>query len=345
MFRRSHRDSRRILPFAAAIYAGRLLLAFWLSFGAATSPMAQERGLAEPVTIWRADHHMHVASADICARLGDCVEDHDPAIIAAEDAIAALDEAFVGRGVVFSSAYLYGLRSLALDPDEIAHQIRLENEFTAAQVARSAGRLVGFLSVDPLSVSAFAELEAWRDSELLTGLKLHLTASAVDLHNAKHRARLAAVFQTAGAQGLPVAVHIGGGDFGSVETEIFIESVLPHAGDSIVQVAHAGGGYPFSLDHHAETLHLFADHMTADDPRTRRLLFDLSYMPAPEEDADTVAALARAMRRIGMQRFLFGSDYNVLSPAAQVAALGRLKLTEDEMRVLHANCAPWVCAE
>ena len=144
---------------------------------------------------------------------------------------------------------------------------------------------------------------------------------------------------------MPIAVHIGGGDFGSVEARIVIESVLPHAGKSIVQVAHAGGGYPFRLDHHADILNLFAEYIAADDPRTRRVLFDLSYVPAPEEGPDTVAALSEAMRRIGVERFLFGSDYNVLSPAAQVAALTRLQLTEDEMRILRVNCAPWVCTD
>jgi predicted TIM-barrel fold metal-dependent hydrolase len=334
-----------ILPTAIAADARALLVACCLAAGASTPLPAQESGMGAQAATWRADHHMHVASPDICARLGDCVEDHDPAVVSADDAIAALDAASIARGVVFSSAYLYGLPALGLDSREIAQRVRQENEFTAAEVTRAGGRLVGFLSIDPLSPSAIAELEAWRDSELLVGLKLHFTASAVDLHDSDHRARLVAVFETAAAQGLPIAVHIGGGDFGPLEAQIFIESVLPHAGNSIVQVAHAGGGYPFRLSHHADILNLFAERIAADDPRARRVMFDLSYVPAPEEGPDTVAALKQAMRRIGVERFLFGSDYNVLSPAAQLAALERLQLTEDEMRILRGNCADWVCTE
>ena len=333
------------MPTAVAADARALFLACCLAAGASAPLLAQESSIAARSAVWRADHHLHVASPDICARLGDCVDAHDPAIVSADDVIAALDAASIGRGVVFSSAYLYGLPALGLDAGEIAQRVRQENTFTAAEVTRAAGRLVGFLSVDPLAASAIAELEAWRGSKVLVGLKLHFTASAVDIHDADHRERVVAVFQTAAGQGMPIAVHIGGGDFGSVEARIVIESVLPHAGKSIVQVAHAGGGYPFRLDHHADILNLFAEYIAADDPRTRRVLFDLSYVPAPEEGPDTVAALSEAMRRIGVERFLFGSDYNVLSPAAQVAALTRLQLTEDEMRILRVNCAPWVCTD
>ncbi len=333
------------MPTAVAGDARALFLACCLAAAASAPLRAQESGINAPVPTWRADHHMHVASPDICVRIGDCVDDHDPAIVSADDAIAALDSASIGRGAVFSSAYLYGLPELGLDPDEITRRVRQENEFTAAEVSRSAGRLVGFLSVDPLSASAITELDAWRGSEILVGLKLHLTATAVDLHDADHRGRLAAVLHAGAAQGLPVAVHIGGGDFGSAEARIFIESVLPHAGSSFVQLAHAGGGYPFRRDHHADILNLFADFIAADDPRTRHVSFDLSYVPAPEEGPEIVAALSEAMRRIGLQRFLFGSDYNVLSPAGQIAALERLRLTDDEMQILRASCAPWVCTK
>jgi hypothetical protein len=75
------------------------------------------------------------------------------------------------------------------------------------------------------------------------------------------------------------------------------------------------------------------------------VLFDLAYVPAPEEDAATLTALMREVRRIGIERFLFESDFNVLTPSQEIVYLARLGLTTDEENALQRNCAPWVCEE
>jgi hypothetical protein len=72
---------------------------------------------------------------------------------------------------------------------------------------------------------------------------------------------------------------------------------------------------------------------------------DLAYVPAPEENAAAVMSLMREVRRIGIARFLFGSDFNVLSPSQEIENLVRLGLTTDEENSLRRNCAPWVCQE
>lgn len=307
---------------------------------AACSP--EERDIAVP-SAWRADHHMHLASVDICERMGECADRNEPPAVYAADAVAALDEAGVARGVVFSFAYAYGHESLGLDPSAVAEWTRRENEFTAAEVAQFPSRLVGFFSVDPLEESAPEEVRHWRGSRSLIGLKLHFAASGIDVRNEAHRERVAAVLRAAAAEGLPIVMHVGGGTFDDTDAELVIQTLLPAAGQSWVQIAHAGGGYPFEDGRHAGVLGVFADHIALDDPRTRHVLFDLAYVPAPEEDAETAAALVRAMRRIGLERFLFGSDFDVLTPAAEIAALQRLGLTPGELAALRHNCAPWVC--
>lgn len=284
---------------------------------------------------------MHLGSEDICLRLGDCLPSNEPPAIYAADAVRALDDALVSRGVVFSSGYLYGLDELELDSATVARQTRLENEFTAAEVAKHRSRLIGFLSVDPLEASAIEEIRHWRGSRELVGLKLHFAASGVDMGNEVHRVRLGEVLQAAAGQRMPVAMHIGGGDFDAKDAETFIRDVLPHATPSWVQIAHAGGGYPFTGDRHVRVLQVFGDFVAADDPRTRRTLFGLAYVPAPEQDAEAVSELLHAMRRIGIGRFLFGSDFNVLTPAQQIEALDRFGLTPKERDTLRASCGPW----
>ncbi len=289
---------------------------------------------------WRTDHHIHLASAELCRLVGECLPSNHPPAVYASDAVRALDEAHVSKGVVLSCAYLYGLRSLHLKPGEIAAGVRRENEFTAAEVAKYPARLVGFLSVDPLQASAIDEIRHWRGSHELIGLKLHFTASAVHMKNATERQKVAAVVAAAAAEHLPIVIHIGGGDFNASDAELFIREVLPSAGDSWVQIAHAGGGLPLKDGNHSAVLRTFADHIAQDDPRTRHVLFDLSYVPAPHESA---AGLTEQIRRIGIKRFLFGSDYNVLTPKQEIKNLGKLGLTKEEWDALRENCAPWAC--
>jgi hypothetical protein len=138
-------------------------------------------------------------------------------------------------------------------------------------------------------------------------------------------------------------IHIGGGKFNASDTELFISQVLPSAGDSWVQIAHAGGGLPLHHGYHADVLRVFANHMARHDPLTRHVLFDLSIVPAPREPRDDVSALMQEIRRIGISRFLFGSDFNVGTPQAEIKNLGRLGLTQEEWQTLKDNCAPWVC--
>ena len=286
---------------------------------------------------------MHLASPELCRLVGECLSSNDPPAVYAADAVRALDQARVAKGVILSCAYLYGLPSLHLKRDELASMIRQENEFTAAQVARYPDRLVGFLSVDPLVESAIDEIRHWHGSHQLIGLKLHFTASAVNIRSVTQRHQVAKVIAAAADEGLPIVIHIGGGSFNAADAELFIRNVLPSAGSSWVQIAHAGGGLPRRDGNNLAVLRTFADHIVRNDPATKRVLFDISYVPAPDETSQAASAVAQQMRRIGMQRFLFGSDFNVLTPAEEIKDVEKLRLTHEELRMLQQNCAPWIC--
>jgi uncharacterized protein len=286
---------------------------------------------------------MHLASAPLCLLVGDCLASNVPEAVLAQDAVRALDAADVAKGVILSCAYLYGLRSLPVRPEDIAALVRQENEFTAEQVARYPGRLIGFFSVDPLQDSAIDEINHWRASPLLVGMKLHFAASGVHVRNIGHRRRLSRIFAVVAAQNLPMVIHIGGGKFDAHDAELFIREILPKAGNSWVQIAHAGGGEPSIGRNNLGVLRTFADHIARHDPATEHVLFDLAYVPMPEYTDDESAAITKQMRRIGLDRFLFGSDFNVLSPADEIHRLSKLSLTLHEWEMLRSNCAPWAC--
>ncbi len=271
---------------AEAIWARMLAGSDWSAFG----HLAAEAEVARPA--WKADHHIHLASPDLCRRVGECLDSNDPPAVYAADAVRALDAARVGKGVVLSCAYLYGLHDLGLDSATVARWTRLENEFTASQVAMFPGRLVGFLSVDPLQPSALDELAHWRGSSVLRGLKLQFTASGVNLQDAGHRARVGAVIAAAAADRLPMVIHIGGGGVGAQDAAIFVEEILPLARPSEVQIAH---GVPMRIDDQLQVLSLIAERIAARDPAMERVSFDLSFVPLDGTDSDGAAALGAAL--------------------------------------------------
>jgi hypothetical protein len=212
---------------------GALFLVVILVFAAAkVSNFALAQTGTPDLPAWRADHHMHLASPELCHLVGECLASNKPPAVFATDAVIALDRAHVSKGVILSCAYLYGLASLHLKPAEVAAMTRKENEFTAAQVAQYPARLVGFLSVDPLADSAIEEIRHWHGSRQLIGLKLHLTASSVDIRNDAKRRKVAEVIAEAAAEGLPIVIHIGGGKFNGADAQLFIRDVLPSAGSS-----------------------------------------------------------------------------------------------------------------
>src|SRR5262249_24413261 len=127
------------------------------------------------------------------------------------------------------------------------------------------------------------------------------------------------------------------------DAELFIQNILPSARNSWVQIAHAGGGLPLKDDNHAAVLRTFAEHIAHEDARTRHVLFDVSFVPALEETPEAIAAGVKEMRRIGMKGFLFGSDFNVLTPLEETKNLEKLGLSDSELRRLRENCAPWAC--
>lgn len=318
------------------------LLSIPLTAFLAIGPAFPRNGDSDIAT-WRADHHMHLASAHLCRLVGECLDSNNPPAVLASDAVEALNHAHVSKGVVLSCAYLYGLQSLHLGTREIAVGTREENEFTAKEVAKYPSRLVGFFSVDPLQDSALEEIRHWGKSRVLVGLKVHFTASGININDREHRRRVAQVIAAAAADGLPVVIHIGGGSFNATQAELFIRDVLPHAGHSWIQIAHAGGGLPREGQNNLDVLRVFADHITRNDRATRHLLFDLSYVPDPDEGQASISAVLHEVRRIGIERFVFGSDFNVLTPEQEIRNLNKLGLSPEEWKTLQGHCAPWAC--
>ena len=93
---------------------------------------------------------------------------------------------------------------------------------------------------------------------------------------------------------------------GARQATTFLEQVLPAAPDVVVQVAHltSAGGWEAEVD---EAMNVVVAAIRRSEPLTRRLYFDISGVGLPEWRKHA-SAVASAIRRVGMDRILFGSD-------------------------------------
>ena len=310
---------------------------------------------AEPLAFvpWQADFHMHLrsqaafdAEAATCALLGKdaCKLNTEHPVRDGSDAIVALDEVDARKGVVLSMAYLYGSPFLASRHYDVARMTRAENEWVARQVGAQRDRLVGFFGVDPLSASAPDEVRYWLRDGRLSGLKIHFANSEVSLRDPEQVKKIAVVVGLIGEKGWPINFHFStGGDFGAQDTEIFMRNIMRHAGNSWVQMSHAAG-FGGTEKTMFRCLEVFAAHLQRDDPATRHIIFDLASVVLPATTPEEAAELVALMRKIGLWRFVVGSDYDGHTPK-ETDELDRekLPLSQQEWRSIVHNCVPWVC--
>jgi predicted TIM-barrel fold metal-dependent hydrolase len=293
--------------------AAALLLAL-----APAAAFAQTAAPAGPAPV-RTDHHLHVHSPAIlvflpgyCAspgRTSPCA----PAFtrpLTTQDLLADMDAAGIRRGWLLSTAYLAESPMMVPPAPDAAGILRAANDFTVDQARRYPDRLAAFIGVNPLTATALPEIARWRGDPAVTGLKIHLTNSGVDLRSPEDVARLAAVFRAARESRLIVLIHMRtrAADYGAQDVRIFLRDVLPAAGGGPVVIAHAagwGGTNANTLD----ALGAFAEAIERDPSVGANLWFDLAQVFDEKTSPADLAALAALIRRIGVDHFVTGSDW------------------------------------
>jgi predicted TIM-barrel fold metal-dependent hydrolase len=230
--------------------------------------------------------------------------------VTAEIAIKQLDDAHVRQGVVLSVGYWYA----------DAAGMRAENDWTIAETARYPGRLVPFCGVNPLKDFAISEVERCAKIPSVKGIKIHLANAGINLENPDHRAILRKFAGAVNRTRLPLLVHIRPiGNYRRVDADNFINEVLPAAPNITIQIAHAANS--------TDGLAAFADAITAGNPAMKNVIFDWGSEP-PE-----------LMRRIGLDRFIFGTDMPSVTDdiRTQWDRIRKMSFTDAELRTIAAN--------
>jgi predicted TIM-barrel fold metal-dependent hydrolase len=297
------------------------------------------------------DHHVHVLSPQLIAHwksLGVTFGRPDDAYT---NPGFLIDKESLRGVFLVSMAHLYateGFESLQESPGDARRWLAAENDFIGRCVDSAPDRFVGFLSVCPASDDAFEELERCRAKQNLTGLKLHLPACGDELDDPVHMRRLAEVLGWAAKNDVPVLLLLSAGEAISSEAarRFWEETVAPQAGLELY-LAHLGsaGGYNPST---REILDAYQQARQGVDGFGDRIYFDISGAVIPEgsEEASPTSneaceQLSEHMRRIGIERFVFASDYPVFGIRDSADRLqARLSLTPNEFRRLFANPSP-----
>lgn len=301
-----------------------------------------------------ADHHVHLLSPDLSRRMmRQCAElkgtefaegcADGSAQRQVTDLLRHLDAANARRGTLLSSGYLYSWAAMGLPEKDIPSAIHAENRFTVRQAKLSRGRLVPMIAINPLRNDALTEIDRWKSTCSVAGIKIHVTNSGLQFSNPDHVRRLRAVFARANRYKMAVVIHLRdtSGDYDGTSVTRFLAEVMPAAPDVTVQIAHAGSwGYidQASLNALRAVHHWFDDH-PGGYPKLR---LDLAAMDVVKDTGGTVAnEMAAEMRAIGLGRFLPASDWPVAHEGYFRRQYDAIPLSRAEWQNIDANEAAY----
>jgi len=272
---------------------------------------------------------------------------HDAPVQDGAYLLKLLDQAGIRRGVVLSMGYSFADERKKLPNPDL--QTSEENDWTSKQMVASHGRLIGFCGVNPLRDAALAEVDRCLRLPRMVGIKLHFGNSGVSLQNPQHLSRLKQLFALANARRAPIVVHLRtrtDKPYTPEEARLFLKELLPVAPDIVVQVAHMADSGPGFRPEGQAAFDVFASAIERGDPRTRNLYFDECSIPWVDSPAEESAAIARAIRRVGVKRIFFGSDMFTGGNPAPAESWNIFKakvpLTPAEFRAIASNVPPYM---
>ena len=204
----------------------------------------------------------------------------------------------------------------------VIERLKRRNTWTC-EVAREHPALVAFISLDPSMGEEDAAAEVRRAVGLgARGIKLH---PAAQRYYPSDR-RLWGAYEEAQARGLPIISHSGAAAEGGAESpharpKQFGE-VLEAFPSLTLVLAHLGlGCWEESLEMAGRYANLFFDSSAAINGIAE-------IPPLPDKEALDI------IRRLGIERVLFASDWPWFDPLRDAERIDRLALSNDEKRLL-----------
>lgn len=235
--------------------------------------------------------------------------------------IEELNTAQIQKGVVISAGYFGGFRSLIFGRSY--DKVRQENNYAAEIVRSYPDRLTGACGVHPFDDWAERELERCAHDLGFKAVKIHANAQRINLLDEKQRARLRSFVDRAGQLDMSVLVHAYGRslDFNRQLYRLAVETP-----ETTFVFLHAFG---------AHFIPLVQEINRGELEQAPNASVDISGTVLNLENSQ---AFVEALRKFGLDRVFFGSDFPVYTPKATLDALKRLPLSSEEIgRILSNN--------
>lgn len=214
----------------------------------------------------------------------------------------------------------YVVQSVASTP----HHVSSINHFIAEAVAAGGGRLVGLGTLHPDHPDLSAAVEQIVSLEL-HGVKLHPDMQKFNIDDPL----VYPIYELCEARGLPILIHMGDPryDFSHPDR---LHRVMQDFPDLVVVGAHMGGwaNWDYACERLSNHRNLYVDSSSSIAAEGKH--HDLS----PEIVYLDHAHAARLIRNWGTDKVLYGTDYPMWSPIADMEAFFDLGLTDEENRAI-----------
>ncbi len=240
------------------------------------------------------------------------------------DIIRELDAAGIDRGIVISAGYFGGFRSLVFGRSR--KKVELENDYIAELVKAHPSRLAGACGVHPFDEWAEAELLRCAKELDFRAVKVHPNAQRIDIMDEEQRSKLQGFLARAGQLNMVVLMHAYGKPLEFNKELYRMAATMP---ETAFVFLHAFGSDLTAMVREVSQGRL---------PKPANIFIDIS---GTVQEAKGQKALASAIRELGVDRILFGSDFPVFKPAAGLEVLRKLPLTPREIERILSNAGPF----
>lgn len=247
--------------------------------------------------------------------------------VKAADIIQTMDEGSVEKAVVISAGYFEGLWRLFLSTPFFGRseeRVKHENDYIASIVRQYPARLIGACGVHPMDPWASTEVHRCIGDLGMRVVKIHPNAQRLDIDDNQVKARLLEHFKEIGNLGAVALVHAFGR---TIEYQKSVVELALQAPDTNFIFAHMFGDMLPDIA-----------RVIGEKPH-RNIFVDIS---GSIFEISNPVRQVEAMRSLGMDRILFGSDYPTATPKDTLAALHRLPLTSQEVSSIIGNAGPFV---
>lgn len=231
------------------------------------------------------------------------------------------DLQFTGERALFAALTAEQRRAIIISSGYQLHMeqkmARTENAFVAAEVKKLPTRLAGACAVNSLKDWAIREMQACR-ADGLRVLKLHTMASGMRLSEPAHLAKLTAILSEAERLQMTVLIHGN-----------FPQASRGEEGLVLLRELEKFPKVRFILGH------LWGrEFKWLEGFKHPRFIVEVSATPIWMKLAESREQLVKTMRKVGIEKFVFGSDWPVFHPSEMMMALKALPLTDDEYKAI-----------